>query len=88
MGLRHINIRGYQIETVLFGNKVVGFKVHRREFFPDAGKKNYELLGEFNYFTDAAKFVAAQRSHGDETKDQHFAYFLSEIYAEGDDFRR
>lgn len=88
MGLRHINIRGFQIETVIFGGKVIGFKVHRRAFFGEIGGwRNYEELGDFPYFTDAARFAAKQVSHGDEKKDQLLAHFLTEIYAEGDDFK-
>lgn len=87
MGLLKINVRGYQIETVIFGGSVRGFKVHRREYFPGQGKKNYMALGEFEYFTDAARLVAKQLSHGDERKDSILANLLTEIYAEGDDFK-
>lgn len=88
MGLKVINFLNHQIETIRFGNNVIGFKVHARAFFGnDLAWKNCEVLGEFEYLTDAAKFVAERSSQNDKNKEDLIRFFLCHIYAEGEDFR-
>lgn len=86
MALKVLNFRGYQIETIRFGNVInMGFKVHSRYYFPGYGKRNHEELGEFRYFMDAAKFIV-ERLPYNESQKQLAAIILCDIYAEGEDF--
>lgn len=84
MALKVVNFNNYQIEMIFSDNRVMGFKVYSRYYDNTLGRKrNYDMLEEFGYFTDAARFVA-ELSFSQEEKQQTCVYFLTEFYSEGE----